>query len=160
MNINNRFCWAMTLSAASLVAVFFAAGCPHHGERSTAMGDRPTNSATQNALSAYATADPVKDLSAAVARGDLRFIGLHEFGELIPGAQNRPDLTAKYGVRMVSGTSDTALKSQQDAVEEYAEIYNLLLIRQLRSKDDKLTTPSADASSPTAPSGSSTPATR
>lgn len=78
-------------------------------------------------------ADPVADLHRSLDQGDKRFVGVEEFGELIPGVENRSDVTHRFGVKYVSGTSCTANKSLQDAACEYAEIYNLLLLRHLRS---------------------------
>ena len=77
--------------------------------------------------------NPVHDLEAALESGDQRFVGLHEFGEFVPGGQDRPDLTSRFGVGFIVGTSDTATKREQEEAYDYALIYNALLIRHLKA---------------------------
>jgi len=65
--------------------------------------------------------------------GDLRFIGVYNLGEFIPGAENHPELTEANGVKYISGSNDTDPKAGVDAAFDYAEVYNLLLVRYLKA---------------------------
>ena len=85
--------------------------------------------------SLLSTADPVHDLALSVKAGDLRFVGVKNMGEFIPGGEDQGTLTAKFGVKYVEGSDDTDPKPDVDAAFEYAQIYNRLLIRHIRSRE-------------------------
>ncbi len=82
-------------------------------------------------------ADPVKDAQDALASGQAKFVGVTELGEFVPGAENEPALVSRLGVNYVKGSSDTADKASEDAAVEYAEIFNRILVRQLRAGEQK-----------------------
>lgn len=97
--------------------------------------DRQEKPAAANARtqpkSRLAEADPVADLRAAMDGQDFRFLTLQRYGEYIPGAQNRPRLTARHGVRYLE-IDDEAWKLHKDRATEYLHVYNLLLVRHFR----------------------------
>jgi hypothetical protein len=82
-------------------------------------------------------ADPQRDLAAALARGDQRFVGLHGYADSVPGFDSPyEDLPKRYGVRYLRGTSD-AMTSEEDhrlndLADQYAKKYNALLLQHLR----------------------------
>jgi len=85
-------------------------------------------------------ADPQRDLAAALARGDRRFVGVYGYSADVPGVDS-PDqgLLKRYGVRYLRGTSD-AMTSQEDErlnklAHRYAKKYNGLLLQHLRRGD-------------------------
>lgn len=106
------------------LVVFLVIGC-----HARTVGDEASLDLDMHRLG---TADPVADLNLALKNGDRRFIGLRDLGEFVPGAEDHPQLTEKMGIRYVPGSSDTADKRLQDPAQEYAQIYNMLLVRVLR----------------------------
>jgi hypothetical protein len=87
-------------------------------------------------------------------RGDYRFLGIVELGEWIPGVQDRPDATEKYGVRFIEGTGDDVDAVVEDSAREYAEIFNRLLLRRLKTSGKISAIYSHPASAATVPAGS------
>jgi hypothetical protein len=78
-------------------------------------------------------ADPAKDLEAALEHGDIRFLGVLDIGERLPGVEDRPDVTFRYGVLYIEGTSCTAPLDIQQNAYDYADVYNRLLLRHLKA---------------------------
>jgi hypothetical protein len=94
------------------------------------------------ALRRLESSDPGADVTAAIGRGDLRFIGIAGYTVTVPGVLNvtgQPSdkdnerLVARQGVRVLEGTSDdkAALAFQLAAIR-YAERYNTLLLQHLK----------------------------
>jgi hypothetical protein len=87
------------------------------------------------------SADPAADCRAAVAAGDLRFVGVMNVGLTVPGAPDYRKRYSKHGVKVISGTTDAlegrrALDRQLRA-RRYAETYNRLLIEHLAGRSGK-----------------------
>ena len=82
-------------------------------------------------LRRIASSSPATDLEDAIARSDLRFVGVYGFTVEVLGV---PDWDAgSYGLRMIPGTSD-ATESQEhyrlnQQARQYALEYNLLLLK-------------------------------
>ena len=55
----------------------------------------------------------------------------------MPGLENWPELTEKFGVTYMEDMTDSSGQSEADVEQalEYARIYNLLLFRTLRSNE-------------------------
>jgi hypothetical protein len=69
------------------------------------------------------------DARSAVARGDKRLLAVYGYTIEIPGMHDDPEeLKAKYGLRMLEGTSDSYQNSRDkqfnDKARRYASIYN------------------------------------
>lgn len=86
-------------------------------------------------------ANPARDLQAAVARKDFRFVGIWGYTVEVPGLNENDKRIQEQGVRMIEGTSDAltnelAAKFQEKA-RSYAERYNHLLLDYLKKQDAK-----------------------
>lgn len=100
--------------------------------RSNGSANPPATGGTPTADSAKRS-DPAADAQQAISRRDFRFLGIQKLGEYILGVQDRPDLTSRYGVIYLVGTRKFADADTEDAVREYCQTYNLLLVRYLRT---------------------------
>lgn len=82
--------------------------------------------------------DPTKDFKKAIAKSDLRFVGVMGFALEIPGVPSAHWKHYKdtYGVRIIPGTSDAyeSIEHQNlnEKAREYAATYNKLLMQYLR----------------------------
>ena len=54
-----------------------------------------------------------------------------DIAERLPGVEQRPDVTFRFGSRPIEGTSDAARDELETNAYDYAEIYNRLLLRHL-----------------------------
>ncbi len=87
-------------------------------------------------LRALAHADPQRDLAAALARGDTRFIGIYGFSREVPGAGSpSAPLVLRHGVRYVRDSSDTGEPRLNRLARRYAERYNRLLLEHLHRRN-------------------------
>lgn len=94
------------------------------------------------ALRRLETSDPAADLTAAIGRGDFRFLGIAGYTITVPGVlsvtgqpsdKDNERLVARHGVRVIEGTSDdNAVLAYQVAAIRYAERYNTLLLQHLK----------------------------
>jgi hypothetical protein len=80
-------------------------------------------------------ADPQRDLHAALARDDTRFLGVYGFAAFTPGISQDSRIVQRHGIRYLDGTSD-ALENKEHshltfAATAYARTYNQLLLRHL-----------------------------
>jgi hypothetical protein len=77
--------------------------------------------------------DPVSDFATAKAKGDVAFLGMKGYAITVPGVPDYDEKYAKFaGVKVIRGTTD-AIKTDgqrriQDAVQNYAERYNHLVL--------------------------------
>ncbi len=88
------------------------------------------------------SADPAVDVTAAISRGDFRFLGIAGYTVTVPGVlsvtgqpsdRDNERLVARHGVRVMEGTSDDkAVLEFQLAAIRYAERYNTLLLKHLK----------------------------
>jgi hypothetical protein len=82
-------------------------------------------------------ADPQRDVSVAIARGDMRFIGVYGVASEVPGVSDAR-LRSRYRVRFLAGTSDVRPTAESRRLNtlarEYARRYNQLLLQRLASK--------------------------
>jgi hypothetical protein len=82
-------------------------------------------------------ADAQRDVSAALARGDKRFIGVYGIAAEAPGVTDSR-LLRRFGVRFIEGTSDVrpTPESRQlnSLARKYALRYNGLLLQHLTPK--------------------------
>src|SRR5436305_1178741 len=79
-------------------------------------------------IDALESADPAKDAAAALAAGDLRFVGVMGVGEIVPGAPQWVLQSPHVHARFIPNTSD-AIESNQHArlqkvAHDYAAKYN------------------------------------
>jgi hypothetical protein len=85
--------------------------------------------------------NPVADLDANVAKGDLRFIGINGYSCNAPGVDKDEDdrlvTSARYGLRCLSGTGDVLEsdkhKALVDKALEYAREYNKTLLARIHA---------------------------
>jgi len=126
-------CLAFALIEAPLIAPFvFAQG------RAAETAD----DGMAAALRRLESSDPAADVTAAIGRGDLRFLGIAGYTVTVPGVlsvtgqpsdKDNERLVAKHGVRTIDGTSDDkAVLAFQLAAIRYAERYNTLLLQHLK----------------------------
>ena len=97
----------------------------HFGKSSAPIGDLNVTNVID--------ADPVLDLETAIRKNDVRFVGVHGFADDVPGVSRRPDAVNRFDVKYIEGTSDTIALNTQVQAENYAETYNILLLRYLIS---------------------------
>ncbi len=88
-------------------------------------------------LKYYEKADPYRDISSAIANGDLRFVALMGRGIYIPGVYDYYENYLSYGYKIVTGTSD-AIQSYEHGrlihiAQYYAENYNHELLKYIES---------------------------
>lgn len=81
-------------------------------------------------------ADPARDLAAAWARGDRRFVAVYDFSATVPGVPTgvvRP--RDRGAVRFLEGTSDMPASAEEERLNalarDYAARYNRLLLARL-----------------------------
>lgn len=94
------------------------------------------------ALRRLESSDPAADVTAAIGRGDLRFLGIAGYTVTVPGVlsvtgqpsdKENERLAARHGVRVIEGTSDEkAVLAFQLAAIRYAERYNTLLLQHVK----------------------------
>jgi hypothetical protein len=85
-------------------------------------------------LSYVQTADPAKDASEEFAKHKIYFVGLTEMGDRLPGTESHDELARKYPSHYVKGSSDTNPTYQEERAGQYAEIFNLVMIRAVTEK--------------------------
>jgi hypothetical protein len=77
-------------------------------------------------------ADAQRDLFAALARGDKRFVGVYGVASEVPGVTDSR-LVRRFGVRFIDGTSDVRATPESRRLNilarDYARRYNKLLLR-------------------------------
>ena len=86
-------------------------------------------------LSYVQKADPAKDAAEEISRKNIYFVGLTEMGERLPGTESHDEFTKKYPSRYVEGTSDTNPTNEEERADQYAEIFNLTIVRYLTGKN-------------------------
>jgi hypothetical protein len=126
-------CLAFALTAAAFTAPH---GCAQGKEAQKA------DDAMAGELRRLESADPAADVTTAIARGDLRFLGIAGYTVTVPGVlsvtgppsdKDNERLVARHGVRVIEGTSDDkAVLAFQMAAIRYAERYNTLLLQHLK----------------------------
>ena len=118
-------------------APLIMAGCtPISPSPSAWQQAHPSTSETQavRSLRWLDSADPRRDLSASLARGDTRFLGIHGYTSFVPGVDR--SIASHHGVRYLDGTSD-AIRGPEHArlnrlASTCAERYNKLLLEHLK----------------------------
>ena len=84
------------------------------------------------------SADVAKEVEDATARGDYRFVALHNIGLIVPGVLDYHATYGKYGHRFVPNTSDCVVGDEhwrlQGVADRYAERYNTLLLAKIKAK--------------------------
>jgi hypothetical protein len=92
-------------------------------------------------LAALNLSNPIADLEANIAKGDMHFIGINGYSCNAPGVVSDEDellvMSAKYGLRCLAGTSDVLESNKQkvliDRALEYARTYNVELLRRVHA---------------------------
>ena len=78
------------------------------------------------------TANPEQDCTHAIARHDLRFVGVAGYALDVPGVA---DYQARYwktnGVKIIARTSDVGDRAFNEAARKYARRYNAQLLKYL-----------------------------
>ena len=94
---------------------------------------RASNSPAVRSLRWIDTADPQRDISSALARGDRRFIGVGGYTLDTPGVEH--SLASRYGIRYLP-TTDSISGPEHARLHQlalsYAERYNKLLLERLK----------------------------
>ena len=90
-------------------------------------------------LGSLNTDNPQKDLNKNIKNNDLRFTGVYGYTCYAPGIEkNEISLTEKHGINCLEGTSDSIDSDEHakliDTAKKYAEIYNGMLILNLKNK--------------------------
>jgi hypothetical protein len=85
--------------------------------------------------------NPRNDLDENIKNNDLRFVGVYGYACYAPGIENHDiSLTEKYGIKCLEGTSDSIDGDEHanliDTAKTYAEIYNGMLLMQLKNKEN------------------------
>lgn len=104
--------------------------------------ESPSKNDTLANLRKLASSDPGKDFAAARANRDFRLLAMMGYAMTVPGV---PDYKQKYselvGVKLIRGTTDAITSSEQrrlqDAVQNYAEKYNKLVVNYLSTHNAK-----------------------
>lgn len=117
----------MRCSICSMIILCIAVSCTKCPPNVSSAGKFRRNLIASELLDA----DPAADVCAALARGDKRFLMIADIAERVPGTEERPDVTSKYGTRFIQGTSDAAPAIVEDNAYDYADVYNRLLLRHL-----------------------------
>jgi hypothetical protein len=86
-----------------------------------------------------AALDPAREVRAALARGDRRFVGVCGYACLAPGVDYKAPGAPRAGqLRLIAGTSDAILNPDVERLNavayRYAKRYNTLLIAHLRKR--------------------------
>jgi hypothetical protein len=89
----------------------------------------------QSPLDKIGKPNPLRDFESAVKKSDFRFVGWMSLGEFVPGVEERRDVISRFGVRFLEGISDTSPKKVQEEAVEYAQIYNLVLLRYIECNE-------------------------
>ena len=125
--------WITTRIGAALIVFAILASCerpPSSGETGHSM-QAPSREAQE-----LMSADPVRDLSAALRAGDKRFLAVsHGMGFMIPGV-DYPYYLPDYDYVTIKGTGDDIDDDVQLNAIDYAEIYNRILQRYLRQRGE------------------------
>ena len=127
----------MNIRTFALIGTALLSACAQSGQSTLPV---TSGSNAEQRLRWLDRADPERDLAAALARGDRRFVGTYGYTATVPGAGSPYDpLPKRYGVRFLRGTSD-AMTSQEDErlndlARRYAKKYNQLLLQHLRRGD-------------------------
>ncbi len=86
------------------------------------------------------SANPTNDFRTAIATNDVRFVGCMGYALLVPGVKDYyRRYEASNGIKVIEGTSDMILPTTFPAAvaHRYAEAYNKLLLRYLKTKQTK-----------------------
>ena len=79
------------------------------------------------------SADPERDVAAAMNHGDKRFLGTYGFTPDAPGIDKAT--TDHYGIRFIDGTGCVTYGSEHGRLDnlanDYARRYNVILLRRL-----------------------------
>src|SRR5215510_243685 len=96
-----RFAWIKQVALISICVIALTA-C-----RSAQQNSPESKTVTYQGFEWLNTADPERDLADAFKRDDRRFIGVYGYTAYTPGvSDDASDLTRKYGVRYIEGTTD------------------------------------------------------
>jgi hypothetical protein len=85
------------------------------------------------------SANPDRDIAAAISKKDTRFIGLYGYATYVPGIDDGDTaLVTMHGVRYLEGTSD-GLRSPEHSrlntlARNYATRYNVILVHYLKKQ--------------------------
>jgi hypothetical protein len=97
------------------------------------------NNFTANELSSLRPEGAVEDARNAVTAGDTRLLAVNGAALEVPGVDDTPEnLRAKYGIRVLEGTSDTPTPDEvelNDRARQYAMAYNREIVE--LSRQDK-----------------------
>ncbi|HEX8371848.1 MAG TPA: hypothetical protein VF585_03640 [Chthoniobacterales bacterium] len=119
----------LALACLALLSVGCASTSPI-ARRSPASG--AADSRAVRSLRWLDSADPQRDLAAALDRGDRRFIGVYGYAPFTPGVE--PPLFSR--VRYLNGTADVIEGQEHSRLNRlayhYAETYNRLLLQRLK----------------------------
>jgi hypothetical protein len=128
--------WVIRWSILPVAVAAVLAACSTHrveGAESDAVLGRRADS--------IAALDPRREVDAALARGDKRFIGVCNYACAAPGAPNRLSLDLK----IVEGTSDVVFGPGNGrlnrAAHDYGTAYNRMLLEALRLRGDSIQAP-------------------
>ena len=96
----------------------------------------PLTSQLRETLSHVSLETPVVDLDRYLALGDKRFVCVRGYTSIAPGVDDASDLTERYGMRCLDGTSDGIESAEHEklmaSAYRYARMYNAELIRRIR----------------------------
>jgi hypothetical protein len=96
----------------------------------------PLTSQLRETLSHVSLETPIVDLDRYLALGDKRFVCVRGYTSIAPGVDDASDLTERYGMRCLDGTSDGIESAEHEklmaSAYRYARIYNAELIRRIR----------------------------
>ncbi len=76
-------------------------------------------------------ADPVADARAALLQRSFYVVGVVEMSRMVPGTDRHDTLAQTLAVRLIEGTSDTGPYYENMRAADYAEIFNLIILREL-----------------------------
>ena len=123
-----------------VVTVAALLGVVHFASAQLSVLPSPTPDQNVTLLRWLDSADVNADFQRHVTREhDTRFIALYGFATIVPGTDDRRDsqLIGRHGLRYIKGTSDAITSPEHgrlvDKAEQYAERYNSMLLRYLRS---------------------------
>ena len=123
-----------TIPSFSL-SLLLLTGCASDSSREQ-QPQRPSifDSAEVRSLRWLDSADPQRDVSAALARRDTRFIGVYGYAPLTPGVERAT--ASRHGIRYLRGTSDAIRGPEHQRLNRlasnYATHYNQLLLQRLK----------------------------
>ena len=118
---------------ALICAALLTAGCAHTLPAPLTSPPSAFDSRAVRSLRWLDSADPERDLGAAWARGDRRFVGVYGYAAITPGVEHA--LALRQSTRYLAGTSD-AIEGREHLrlcrlATRYAERYNQFLLQRL-----------------------------